>query len=1111
MSVERDGQNDLSGWLSANGLEKYLDVFTEHEIDLDVLEELDQADLKEMGVSLGDRKRFMKAISAGKDIPTEADQRQAERRQLTVLFCDLVGSTGLASKFDPEDTSAMIQGYQGVCSDVVKRWGGHIAQYLGDGIMVYFGWPVGSENDAERAVRAALEMVEVSSQRLAPDGKPLAVRIGVATGLVMVGEVIGEAHSKLEAAIGATPNVAAKLQSLASPNGVVVSDSTLAQLPDKFVFDDLGTQEFSGLERDVRAWNLVRLTESPDGQPEKDTAPLVGRSDELQTLMDHWTSTQAGQGARVQVIAGTGVGKSRLVSAFFESIGLDPAQLIRLNGSAFHTVTSFFPVIEELRRQIGLYAVDDTGTAVKRLNDFVANAEIETSAATVLLGQLLGLPVEMTPEFQGLSAQLRRAQTMDILVGLFTTPPNGKPHVLLVEDVHWLDPSTLELVETILARDCQTMVLLTMRPEEQVRDWARNNVAKSIRLDGLSNDLVHELVLAAAGGKSLPQEATAKIVEYTDGVPLFINELTKAVLDSGQLELGPEGYALRDDELQLHVPDTLQGSLISRLDKRPSAKPVAQAAATIGRYFSAEVLARVMDMELDEIEEHLKDLVHFEVLAETRAVSGRGFGFVHAMVQETAYMSQLRQNRRNVHARIVDVLQVDFPESDDNRPEVLARHYSKAGMRIEAAAQYLAAGRVAISQSAVEEAVLQLRKGLEQVQPLAPDPERDQIEMRIQASIGTALMLAKGWAAPEVQDTYLYAASLSDAATNVNERLWIMWGAWVSRHVHGRISKAQEMTAQMNEIACESGERSAMLIGKMVALQSSFYSGRFKEARDVCQAMRDAFDPAEDRSLVNLYSTDLEIVALVHQSIAHWAMGQHEESRALLREIDGTVRRVGHEYTIAWALTWGATVPILMDDLQMAKKMVSEGRAIAEARGYDYVQSLASIQMAYIDYHNSGDVALADDMLAGVKAFQSTGADIAVPHFKTMIAWTLLDAGRADEAMSYLREAEEQIQSFGEAWQLGNVMRTKAEALAQTGADRAEVEAAYELAFKVTDDQGGHTMTLRAALSQAEFLRKLGADDQADDVLLRAIGCCKPQTSCPEFNLAKNSARAFEK
>lgn len=1107
MSVAGGSQNDLAGWLATHGLEKYLETLRHNEIDLDVLAEIDEDDLKELGFSLGDRKRFLKAVRQDADTPAE---RMVERRQITVLFCDLVGSTGLASKFDPEDTSALFRSYQSACAEVTKRWGGHIAQYMGDGIMVYFGWPIGQENDAERAVYAGQALIEATAKLSAPDGQKLAARVGVATGLVMVGGVIGDAHSKLETAIGATPNVAAKVQSLASPDGVAVADSTAQLLPKTFQLDDLGTHSFSGLDGTVRAWSLSDIAQISWTDPHKEATPLIGRSAEMQTLLALWQRAQAGQTAHVQVVAGTGVGKSRLISEFFETAGIAPQNVVRMNGSAFHLVTSFFPAIEELRRQCGLHATDDTSAALVHLQALVSEAGLPEATAVPLLGSLIGCPVDLTDEVEGWSAQHRRARTIDMLVGVLTARRSDTPHVLLVEDVHWLDPSTRALVDQILAADHGGMVILTLRPEEEVSAWVADNGAETIHLSGLGDAQIHDLVMSEASGQPLPKEVMAKIVEYTDGVPLFVKELTKAVLDSGQLELGDAGYALRDADLQLNVPETLQGSLIARLDKRPNAKPVAQAAATIGRYFSARLLARVIDMDADALEQHLQDLVQSEVLSETKAATGKRFGFVHAMVQETAYASQLRQNRRDLHARIVEVLRKDFPDSSDHRPEVLGWHLGRAERPIEAAEQYLEAGRLAISQSDVEVALLQLRRGADHLKPLETAPRRDVLDMRIQASIGTALMLAKGWAAPEVQDTYMFAASLSDAATDVEERLWIMWGAWVSRHVHGRITQSRTMTQQISQIAAQSGLRSARLVGDMVHLQTAFYSGQFSDAVAATDAVVQNFDPKEDRRLVNLYSTDLEMVARVHKSIALWAQGHQDAAQSLLRENNQLVRQIGHEYTMAWAFTWGATLPILTDDLTLARDMVTDGRRIAEARSYDYVQSLAQIQMGYIDYRATGDVRLADDMMEGVKAFQATGADIAVPHFKTMVAWTLLDAGRPRAALDLLAGAEAQVQAHGETWQYSNLLRVKADALAADRADPKDVGKAYQKAVSVAQQQGSHAMALRAGARYADYLNGRGGEAAADAFIATILKTCDDAVTCPEFNYMKKLATAVE-
>jgi class 3 adenylate cyclase len=1124
--------DSLEPWLRAIGLEKYLELFRENEIDLDILPEVEEADLKELGVPLGDRKRLLKAVALlGAETQAEEKQlamrpqdvavpavRQAERRQLTVLFCDMVGSTGLSARFDPEDTSAMIQEYQRVCSDLVKQWGGFVSQYLGDGIMAYFGWPIGHEKDAERAVRAGFAMTQATAKLRAPDGTALAARVGIASGLVMVGEIIGEESSKQETAIGATPNVAAKLQSIARPNGVAICDDTRLRLPQTFDLADLGLSSFSGLEQEVRAWSINSLTAKAVGiwgGTTTDAIKLVGRSKELRILGDAWATAKDGKGSAMQIVADAGVGKSKFVTSFFEDIDLDPQYLIRLYGSSFHTVTAFFPVLEELRRLFGFAPTDSGQQSYEKIKTTLHAAGLDTQTEAGLLAMLLEVKADLSVDLTSLSPQLRRTQTINAVVSVLLKLRKGNPVLLLVEDVHWFDPSTMEVIKQAIASvatGLPVLVLLTLRPEIAVREWSAESGIRKIQLEPLRDEQIHKLILQHTGGISLPVEATTAILANTDGVPLFIQELTRAIIESGQLELRGNTYILRNADLQLDVPSTIQASLAARLDRRPSAKPIAQAAATIGRVFTPGLLAYITGTERTELEVHLAELVNFGVLLRAQDAAGDRYQFVHALVQETAYQSQLRDQRRNVHLKVAHALHDKFSDDTENRPEILARHFAQAGKSEEAANYYLEAGRQAISNSAVQEAISQLKKGLALIQPLPPSPVRDIIEMRIQASIGTALMLSKGWAAAEVQHTYMHAASLTNATDNVTERLWIMWGAWVSRHVHGRVQSATTISKSIRQVADAANVRSGLLIADMVETQTSFYTGKFAQSVGFGDAMREKFRPHKDRGLVNLYSTDLEIVVLVHQMLAYWALGQNDRALALLDQVDETAHRLDHFYTLSWFLVWGATLPILMRDFDRARAMVLEGRTIAENHGYDYVISLSQIQMGFIDFQTIGDPENAVKMREGVLAFQSTGAEIVVPHLKTMIASVEIRMGRGNAALDLLSEAEAQITAHGENWQLSGVHWVRAQALQQvSGAKTGDIMSAYTAALDAARKQGATGLLLRAGLSFDKYLREAGQVEKANEMMQRIVDECGPEVNSSDLEKAKENVSLLVK
>jgi class 3 adenylate cyclase/predicted ATPase len=1118
-----DQPDSIENWLKNLGLEKYATLFEDNGIGLDILTHIDNSDLKELEIPLGDRKRILAAIErlgsgeaanqnahAGNIAPvsTTGAEKFVERRQLTVLFCDLVGSTGLSSRLDPEDLSDTIRNYQKVCDRLVTKWDGFTAQYLGDGILAYFGWPVAHEDDAQRAILAGFELAQATGQMTATDGTVLAARVGIATGLVMVGEMIGEGSAQQETAIGVTPNVAAKIQSFAMPGSVAIADSTREIVGDKFDLTDLGEHTIAGVEQAIRIWAVDGLRSDADWLPAgtgQQMAPLVGRENEIRQLKSLWNVAKTGKGKAVRIIGEAGVGKTGLVQAFYNTVTSNSNRLVRLQGSSFHTNTPLFPIVEEISRLLGITGKEPGSRHLVNIVASVESAGMEREPATSLIASLLELPVELHASAHGLSRKLRRERTMEILVNLLTWSSTDKPLMIIVEDVHWIDPSTRVVIDKIMARTAKApmLVLLTGRPDSSPGGWNDQTGIEHLDLAPLSNIQTEQLILQQTDGLALPEDAISTIVSNTDGVPLFVKELTKAVLESGQLTKTDSGYELKETVLQLDIPSTLQASLSARLDQRPSAKPVAQAAATIGRSFSSDLLGFITGIAPDILHQHLDSLCDLGVLVKENADTSR-YNFTHALVQETAYLSQLKARRREVHGQIAGALQGPFSVASENRPIILAHHLAGAGDIARAADQYLLAGRSAISDSAVEEATAHLNKGLQLLQSLGASQQRDLLEMRLQASIGTALMLSNGWAAPEVHDAYTRASQLSEAAQDPQEQLWILWGAWVSRNASGRINQTQAMSEQIRIVAEESENRDSLLIGDMVSLQRAFYSGQFGDAIQYSRSMRERFSPDDHRSLVNLYSTDLELVAMVHQSIALWVTGAPDEALELVELTERTARTLNHSYSLSWMLVWGATVPILCGAWQEARTLVQEGLTIAQTQGYDYVISFGRFYLGYIEIHDCDDRSGVDEMIAGADGFRSTGAEIVVPHFWTMIAAVQSDFGAPDKALELLQRAEDRVTQFGETWQECEIYRSRAEAMRKLGGFGDEaIEAAFHKAIDLAVEQGAVSWQLRAASGLANHLSAIDRSDEAVDLLSKVVSQVKKATRCADYFAAQ--------
>ncbi len=719
---------------------------------------------------------------------------------------------------------------------------------------------------------------------------------------------------------------------------------------------------------------------------------------------------------------------------------------------------------------------------------------------------MLGLTAELPAEFQSLSPQLKREKTIDAAVDLLMSGSESVPLLVIVEDIHWIDPSTVDVLHELIerAKAHAALVVLTARTANALANWMDRADWEQMEIGTLSDEQALNLILQHTDGLSLPDDALSAILSHTDGVPLFVEELTKTVLESGQLRKTEAGYELKDSLPQLSIPTTLQASLSARLDQQPSAKPVAQAAATIGRSFSSDLLAHVAGISGEALEQQLEDLCRLGILSQQQDGNTLRYHFNHALVQDAAYQSQLKARRREIHAEIANALEGHYAGLPENRPEVLAHHLAQAGETERAVGSYLKAGQRAIHASAIKEAIAHLNSGLRLLRTLQASEARDLMEMRIQASIGTSLMLEKGWAAPEVQAAYARASELSDVAADGQEKLRILWGAWVSRQVRGRIFEAQALSDHIRIVAGQDGSGGSMLIADMISLQVAFYSGQFDSSIAYCNTTRELFRPDKHRALVDLYSTDLEVVAMVHQAIALYAVGHTSEALELRQLAEQKGRSIDHPYTLSWSLAWGATVAIFAADLQLARRLAQEALTIATAQGYDYVISLARFYLAYIQVLEGGTGDSLEQMRKRLDDFRSTGADIAVPHFLTLIASVLTQMGDAKQALALLDQAQSQVELYGEAWQESEIHRTRAEALQRLDGNRPEdVEASFQDAISLAVKQGASGWRWRAIVGQVEYMLSVGRQEAASSLLQEAISFHGNGAQCADYLRAK--------
>ncbi len=1092
---------EFDRWLGSAGLFQYAALLAEHRVDFDVLPELTEEDLRDLGLPLGDRKRLLRAaaarVSAGLSVApavapavappaaqltaepdAEVVETRAERRQVTIVFCDLVDSTALASRLDPEELADVMKGYQDRCEAVVSKWDGHLAEFLGDGAVVYFGWPLAHEDDAERAVHAALELTRTAGE-LMGGGERLAARAGIATGLVVVGDIMSESHHRRAGVVGTTPNLAARVQGIAPSGGVAITLQTRKLIGESFALEPVAPQAVKGIPDLVESWLVtgVRDVRSRfDVRAGADRRRMVGREQEVARLLGEWASALTGSGRVVLITGEAGIGKSRLLQSLVEGTSDTARQHIAFQCSPFHRHTALIPFIEWLKRSTGIQVATDAPTALERIEAYLAQLGYDLEENVPLIAALLSVPADSRYATPLLSPQLQRERTIDLLLDLIRASAESRPVLMVLEDLHWADPTTVELL-TRLTDSCQSfpgLIVMTTRPgfespfaEQAVSHIVLNRLAATATLD---------IIADLTGGRRLPEAVLQSVVATAGGVPLFVEELTKSLLESGRLREAGDTYELSSQLADLLIPATLHDLLVSRLDSLGSGKVVVRVAATVGMRFGRRLLEQVVPSLAGRMRDDLRHLCDAGIL---EATSGDGsdeaFAFRHALVREAAYQSQLKSRRRQLHVDVARVLEQHYPSVLAAEPELLALHHAEGG-QVERAAEYLlSAGQMATRSSALREAVTHLSKGLELVRNSPHTLQRDRLELRLQAALGTTYMQARGWAAPEVETAYLAAATLSEAAETPAEEIRVLWGTWVYYQVRGQIDDAVAAAAQIQARAERDQSDESLLVADMIGLQVHLYAGNVRESLLRCERFRQRYDAERYRSLTDLYSTDLELVCLVHEAIGLWITGQTSRAIATAQQARALATAGQHPYSIAWSHTWGGVVDLLAGKTAELAPALQTGAEIAREHGYAYVVAMARTLRGWLTGAMGDPATGASELRAGLTDFRATGAEIACPFFETLEAELLLRAGQPHEALVALSRALTQIDLWGERWTEAEAYRLQGNVIVALHAScTPEAEASYRAALEISERQGARGWQLRAARDFAAALQQSG-------------------------------------
>jgi class 3 adenylate cyclase/predicted ATPase len=1017
---------------------------------------------------------------------------EAERRQLTVLFCDLVDSTALSSQLDPEDLREVVRAYQTTCAEVIQRFDGHIAQYLGDGLLVYFGYPQAHEDDAQRAVRTGLGMVEAldtPNRRLAqrPGGR-LAVRVGIHTGLVVVGEMGGGGRQE-QLALGETPNIAARLQGLAAPDTVVISAVTQRLIQGYFTCQALGDQTLKGVAAPLQVYQVIRVTEVQqrfDIAVARGLTPLVGREHEVGLLRDRWAQVQAGRGHIVVLSGEAGIGKSRLVQVVKDEIIGATALRIEYRCSPSHQHSALYPVITHLERALAWRQDDTPEDKLRKLEEALRPYPLPMAEWVPLLAALLSLPLpeDRYPPLT-LTPQRQKQKTLEALLTWLLVLTEQQPVLFIVEDLHWIDPSTLEFLTLLVEQGptARLLTLLTCRPEFPP-PWGLRTHLTPIALQRLPQSQVEVLIARATGGKALPPEVVAQIVAKTDGVPLFVEELTKTVLESGLLRETQDHYELTGPLPPLGIPATLHDSLMARLDRLATVKAVAQLGAILGRTFAYELLQAVAPLDEASLQQALARLVDAELLYQRGVPPQATYLFKHALIQDAAYQSLLKSTRQQYHQRIAQVLEAQFPETVETQPELVAQHYTAAGCTEQAVIYWQRAGQQASERSANLEAISHLTTGIELLTTLPETPAHTQQALTLHITLGAALQMAKGHAAPEVEHAYTQARALCQQVGETPELAQALLGLWRFYAVQPQLHTAREFGETLLRLAQHVDDPALAVVAHYALGATWFYLGALPVARQHLEEGIARYTPDQRHTPAFRMGQDPGVICRIYAALALWLLGYPDQALTHVHEALALAHTLSHPYSLAYARCWAAVVLQLRRDVPAVHEHAESAVALATEQGFPLWVAVGTSSRGWARaMQGQGEAGMAQ-VRQGIASAQATGAAATIPYFYTVLADVCAHLGHTEGGLQALAEARALVEQHEERWWEAEVHRLRGVLLLrQTGTPQAEAEAWLPRALDVARRQEAKALELRAAMSLARLWQQQGKCTAAHDLL----------------------------
>jgi class 3 adenylate cyclase/tetratricopeptide (TPR) repeat protein len=1094
----------IAEWLVSLGMPEYTERFAEERIETDVLPELTDQDLERLGIPLGHRRRMLKSIrELGQPPPaaprveaaaSPAPQDRAERRQLTVVFCDLVGSTALSARLDPEDLRGIIGTYHGRCTELIERNGGFVAKYMGDGVLGYFGYPQAHEHDAERAVRAALNLVEAIPKLATHARSPMQVRVGIATGLVVVGDLIGAGAAQEQAVVGETPNLAARLQALAEPGAVVIAASTRRLTGGLFEYRDLGGVALKGFDENVPAFQVLGLSTAESRFEALRTAatPLVGRDEEIESLTRRWHQAKESDGCVALISGEAGIGKSRIAQTVLARLSGEPHTPLRLFCSPHHQDSALYPTIAQLERAAGFRREDTVEQRLDKLEAVLAHATNNLGEAASLIADLLSIPTGGRYPALNLPPQKRKEKTLRALIAQVEGLASQKPVLMVFEDVHWSDPTTRELLDLLVdaVSTLRVLVIMTFRPEFGP-PWVGRSHVTLLTLNRLPRRQRAEMISRVTGGKTLPEEIANQIVDRTDGVPLFIEELTKSVVESSILTDIGDRYTVTGPLAPLAIPTSLHASLLARLDRLTPTREVVQIAAALGRQFSHELITAVARMPERQLDDALEQLVAAELVFRRGRPPDAEYTFKHALVQDAAYSTLLRSRGRELHGRIAATLEGRFPEIVETQPELLARHCTEAGLVDKSVAYWTTAGQRSASRWAMSEALNHLTNGLSQVTLLPDSAERQRKELNLQVALAGVLFTARGPSAKETGSAYTRARELCEKLRETALLPKILYGQWLYFSQGGQLEMAQQMSEDLLRSSNKENSTTAVL-GHFIAGFNSFIRGDLNSAR--LHLEETSQHTPGHLALVDLMGFDPVAASHGFLALTLCCLGYLEQALVQSTRAVEEGRKLVHPPSLAMAFSTTCRFHWLIQDIPAVSERSQALISLATEHVFPFWATQANAYRGWLKVKNGHEQEGLNLAHQALRAYEVTQSAAWVPFLRALLSKTYQEAGETALALSLWSEAESAMRSFGERWYEAELYRLKGDLLSSShehdpnDSNDAEAAACFVEAMNVARRQNARLWELRAAISLARLWRDQGNRNEARDILAPIYG-----------------------